>query len=130
RKEGAGIHFDISLPLGEIADFLAHMGARIISIAPDIILAPFGHIGDGNLHYNMCFTQASPQLATLKKRIQDEVYGEVTKRGGSLSAEHGIGQERKVELQRYKSPVEIALMKKIKRAIDPDGIMNPGKIFD
>jgi len=129
RKEGPGIHFDIALPLGEIADFLAHMGGKICAMAPDIILAPFGHIGDGNLHYNMCFAKAPADFAGIKKRIQDLVYGEVIKRNGSLSAEHGIGLERKAELQRTKTPLEIELMKKIKRALDPDGIMNPGKVI-
>jgi FAD/FMN-containing dehydrogenase len=130
RKEGPGIHFDIAVPLDEIADFLMQMDGKIKAIAPDIILAPFGHIGDGNLHYNMYFAHTSESFADIKQRIQDLVYGEVAKRGGSLSAEHGIGIERKAELQRYKTPAEIEFMKKIKRALDPDGIMNPGKIFD
>ena len=130
RKEGAAIHFDIALPLASIADFLLHTDRRIKAEAPDVVLAPFGHLGDGNLHYNMCFGRKPDNFDTLKSRIQDIVYDEVVKRAGSLSAEHGIGTDRKAILLRYKSPVEMDLMKKIKRAIDPDGIMNPGKVFD
>jgi len=130
RKEAAAIHFDIALPLADIPGFLAGAEKQIKAVAPNIVLAPFGHIGDGNLHYNMCFAKKPADFDTLKKRIQDIVFGEVLKRGGSLSAEHGIGTDRKAALLLAKTPVEIALMKKIKRAIDPDGLMNPGKVFD
>jgi FAD/FMN-containing dehydrogenase len=129
RKEAAAIHFDIALPLAQIADFLTQTNGMIRATAPHIIIAPFGHIGDGNLHYNMCFAQKPDDFDALRQRLKDIVYGEVARRGGSLSAEHGIGVGRKAELQRYKPAVEIELMKKIKRAIDPDGLMNPGKIF-
>ena len=131
RKEVAAIHFDIALPMADIADFLMHADRRIKDIAPDIMLAPFGHLGDGNLHYNMCFARKPDNFDALKAKIQDIVYEEVVKRdSGSLSAEHrNIGTDRKAMLARYKSPVEMDLMKKIKRAIDPDGIMNPGKVF-
>ncbi len=130
RKEAAAIHFDIALPPAHIADFLLHMEKRIKAITPDILVAPFGHIGDGNLHYNMCFSNKPDNFSEIKQRIQDLVYGEVIQRNGSLSAEHGIGTERKAELNRYKPPHEIEIMRKIKQALDPKGIMNPGKIFD
>lgn len=130
RKEGPGIHFDISLPLNKLADFLETVPAKIEAIAPHVQLAPFGHIGDGNLHYNMCFATELENFKDLKKRIQDCVYGEVRKRQGSISAEHGIGIERKAELLSAKSPQEIGLMKAIKKAFDPKNLMNPGKIFD
>jgi FAD/FMN-containing dehydrogenase len=130
RKESAAIHFDIALPLADIPDYLMHADKRIKEIAPDIMLAPFGHLGDGNLHYNMCFSKKPDNFDVIKAKIQGVVCEEVIKRDGSLSAEHGIGTDRKPMLKRYKSPVEMALMKSIKRAIDPDGLMNPGKIFD
>ncbi len=132
RKEGQGVHFDISLPLEQLADFLIETGPKVQNIAPAITIAPFGHIGDGNLHYNMCFSTPPDDaaLAVLKTRIKNLVYDEVKLRHGSISAEHGIGVERKAELLNYKSPVEIELMKALKHAFDPLGLMNPGKIFD
>lgn len=131
RKEGVGIHFDISLPLARIADFLRQAEPKIKALAPDIIMAPFGHIGDGNIHYNMCFPGSvmPDDFVSLKKRIQDIVYGDVQRLRGSISAEHGIGIERRAELVYSKSPVEIDLMRKIKRAFDPENLMNPRKIF-
>jgi FAD/FMN-containing dehydrogenase len=128
RQEGPGLHFDISLPLNQLAHFLTLMEPKIKALAPHAVLAPFGHIGDGNLHYNMCFPKGLD--AALKKHIQDLVYGEVKSHFGSISAEHGIGIERKAELLSYKSPLAMTLMRSIKRAIDPKNLMNPGKIFD
>ncbi len=93
---------------------------------------PFGHIGDGNLHYNMYVQPGMGKEAfeALKKRLQDLVFGEVHARQGSISAEHGIGIERKDVLAAIKSPAELNMMRSIKRARDPDNIMNPGKVFD
>ncbi len=132
RKQGNRIHFDIALPLEEIADFLVSTETLIKAEAPDIVPMPFGHIGDGNLHYNMYATgvRSAEDFAVLKARIQVIVFGEVDRRQGSISAEHGIGLERKAVLASIKSPIELELMRRIKRALDPDGIMNPGKIFD
>jgi FAD/FMN-containing dehydrogenase len=130
RKQSAAIHFDIALPLADIPDFLLQTERKVRAVAPAITVAPFGHLGDGNIHYNMCFAHTPGDLAALKARIQDIVYDEVTRLGGSLSAEHGIGTDRKAMLCKYKSPIELRLMKAIKRAIDPDGIMNPGKVLD
>lgn len=130
RKEGPGIHFDISLPLDQLADFLNGMELKIKTLAPNIVIAPFGHICDGNLHYNMCFPTQPDNFAAAKEQIKNLVYGEVKRRQGSISAEHGIGIERKTELLAYKSAPEIALMKAIKLAFDPQNLMNPGKIFD
>lgn len=130
RKEAAAIHFDIALPLAEIPDFLKKTSAAVRAAAPAIVIAPFGHIGDGNIHYNMCFAEAPEDFPAVKKRIQDIVYADVLKRGGSLSAEHGIGTARKEALRLARPAADIALMKAVKRAFDPDGIMNPNKIFD
>jgi FAD/FMN-containing dehydrogenase len=131
RKEGAVIHFDIALPLAQLSDFLRQTEPQVKAVAPDIVLAPFGHIGDGNLHYNMYFPTppAVDAFASLKKKIQNIVYGEVQKRQGSISAEHGIGIDRRAEMAYSKSPAEIEMMKKIKRALDPENLMNPSKLF-
>jgi FAD/FMN-containing dehydrogenase len=130
RKTGNSIHFDISLPTTAWADFMADMGSRIRTIAPDILLVPFGHLGDGNLHYNMCFEKTPDHFADLKKKIKEMVYADIIKLKGSISAEHGIGLERKEELKQAREPHELALMKRIKLAFDPHNLMNPGKIFD
>ena len=131
RKEGSGIHFDISLPLAQIADFITKAEPPIKEIAPFAIMAIFGHVGDGTSITICPFQAQDPDaLAALKKRIQEIVYGEVLKRQGSISAEHGIGTERRAELLLSKTPLEVELMKKIKRMLDPQNIMNPGKIFE
>jgi FAD/FMN-containing dehydrogenase len=132
RKNGGGIHFDIALPLDQIAPFLTETDAKIRTVAPGITLMPFGHIGDGNIHYNMYVPQGlePARFADLKKQIQALVFGEVRLRQGSISAEHGIGLERKAELLLSKPAAEIDVMRKIKRALDPENLMNPGKIFD
>ena len=132
RQEGPGIHFDIALPLDQIADFLLSMEPKIKTIESQIIFAPFGHIGDGNIHYNMYFgkTVDAASVPKTKKAIQTSVYAEIRSRGGSISAEHGIGIDRKEELLAYKSQVDMNLMKKIKSALDPDNLLNPGKIFN
>ena len=82
RKTGHSIHFDISLPLDRLADFLIKTEPRIKTVAPDILLVPFGHIGDGNLHYNMCYLTVSCDFGDLKKQIEEMVIGEVTSRKG------------------------------------------------
>jgi FAD/FMN-containing dehydrogenase len=132
RLEGNRLHFDISLPLDQLAVFLDETEPLIKKVARDMCLIPFGHIGDGNLHYNMYYTQprTPDDAVTLKKEIEDIVFGAVRNRQGSISAEHGIGTLRKTELISYKSAEEIGLMKTIKHAIDPKNLMNPGKIFD
>ena len=123
---------DRVLPLDRIAPFLRDTEKKIKTAAPDVVLMPFGHIGDGNLHYNM-YPATDPgreAWTDLKKNLQDIVYGEIAAHAGSISAEHGIGFDKKELLAATKSPAELAMMRSIKRAIDPDNIMNPGKIFD
>jgi FAD/FMN-containing dehydrogenase len=129
RKECAVIHFDIALPIAQIGGFLLETEPRIKEIAPDIIPAPFGHIGDGNIHYNMYFPQLPDKFGALKEDIKKCVYGAVQNRQGSISAEHGIGTERRLEINYTKSAAEIEMMKAVKKALDLDDIMNPGKIF-
>ncbi len=132
RQEGRSIHFDISLPLDQIADFLDKTTQKITAAVPGTTVIPFGHIGDGNLHYNMYLPRSMDDATqrVSKRRIQDIVFHDVTARHGSISAEHGIGMERKRELAEHRPAHDLDLMRRIKRAFDPQNILNPGRIFD
>lgn len=132
RSEKQRLHFDIALPVRSLVDFLDAVGAKIKTACADAVLMPFGHIGDGNVHYNMYLPTPldADRLAAMKTRLQDIVFSEVAHWQGSISAEHGVGVERKAVLAKIKSSVEIDVMRAIKRALDPDHLMNPGKIFD
>ena len=91
----------------------------------------FGHLGDGNLHYNVSPPVGAPEADFIahQPRVYRLVHDQVARHAGSISAEHGIGQLKRVENQRYKSPVEIDLMRRIKAALDPSGVFNPGKVL-
>jgi FAD/FMN-containing dehydrogenase len=128
RVEKNRLHFDIAVPIKSLAPFLQETGAKIKTEFPEITLMPFGHLGDGNVHYNMY--QTIPLSPEAKHRIQHIVFSEVDHWQGSISAEHGIGLDRKAILAKLKSPAELNAMRAIKHALDPDQCMNPGKIFD
>jgi FAD/FMN-containing dehydrogenase len=87
----------------------------------------FGHFGDGNLHYNLFLPEGAG--CALSKELTRWVHDEVVRRDGSFSAEHGIGQLKVGEMRRYKNPAELALMQRIKKALDPEGLLNPGKVI-
>lgn len=131
RIEGFSIKHDISVPISRVADFVDQAGALLTRQWPQSRLVIFGHIGDGNLHYNLsaCDAENNAALLASSSRINRLVHDLVVGFGGSISAEHGIGQLKRHELQRYKSPVEIEMMCSIKRLLDPLGIMNPGKVL-
>jgi FAD/FMN-containing dehydrogenase len=129
--DGKNIKHDISLPVSAIADFLSAAEPQLQSAFPGCQLVCFGHLGDGNLHFNV----APPPGVTHEDFLHSQeavnrvVYDAVAAFGGSISAEHGIGALKRDELARYKSPVELNLMRAIKAALDPLGLMNPGKIL-
>lgn len=130
RRIGAVASHDIALPLGEIAPFLAEAPARIAAIG-DFRINCFGHLGDGNLHYNV-FPPRGGRAADLRGHaaaVTDAVHDMVVARGGSISAEHGIGRLKVAALERFGDPVKLAAMRAIKAALDPDGIMNPGAVL-
>lgn len=128
---GTTIKHDISLPISALPAFIESTEIELQKLFPDAKTIIFGHLGDGNLHYNL--TPSSPELSesieqkrsSINQLIHDEVY----KYHGSFSAEHGIGQSKKDELPLRKSTVEIELMRAIKKALDPKNIMNPGKVL-
>ena len=131
KIEGISIKHDVSVPVSAIPDFLALADAKLEASFPGIRVVAFGHVGDGNLHYNLSRPDAQDNKAFIDSQpeVNRLVHDAVHALNGSISAEHGIGQLKREELLRYKSPVEIALMRAIKQAVDPRGLMNPGKLF-
>ena len=129
RREGASIKHDISVPVSQIAAFIPAGEAAIRRIAPAARLVCFGHIGDGNLHFNVSVPEGGDAAAFVARReaIEDAVYDEVRRHGGSISAEHGLGLAKRDTIAHYKSKAELDLMRALKRTLDPKGILNPGK---
>ncbi len=130
--EGPNIKHDIALPVSAIPQFVAHTDAALQAAFPGTRLVNFGHLGDGNLHYNL---QAAPGISAQGFLDEQEhavnriVYDAVVARGGSISAEHGIGALKRDELRQRKSPVALAMMRAIKQALDPKGTLNPGRVL-
>jgi len=131
KAAGGSIAHDISVPLSRIAEFIARADAAMQAAYPAVRPCCFGHLGDGNLHYNpLCpadwtYLRFAEETAAINRIVHDIV----ADLGGSISAEHGIGRLRMEENYRYKSPVEIGMMAAVKQALDPRNIMNPGKVL-
>ncbi|ANY17630.1 FAD-binding oxidoreductase [Bordetella pseudohinzii] len=128
---GKSVKHDVSIPISSIAHFVRETNAALQERFPGVRNVIFGHLGDGNLHYNVARSagQTEEDLLALQPAIYDVVHQSVQAHAGSISAEHGVGQLKRDELPRYKSAVELALMKRIKAALDPQGLMNPGKVL-
>ena len=128
---GKSVKHDVSIPISGIAGFVHKTNALLQARFPGVRHVIFGHLGDGNLHYNVANApgQTEAELLALQSEIYGVVHDSVHGHAGSISAEHGVGQLKRDELPRYKSPVELALMRRIKRALDPQGLMNPGKVL-
>jgi FAD/FMN-containing dehydrogenase len=131
RLDGASLKHDISVPVASIPDFVAQASGWIEAHVPDGRLVAYGHLGDGNLHFNLNQAPDTDRAAFLAREepVKRAVHDLVKDFGGSFSAEHGIGRLKVGELERYASPVELDLMRAIKRAFDPNGILNPGKVL-
>ena len=131
KAYGKGIKHDVSIPVSRIAEFVETTNVALQRAFPEITHIIFGHLGDGNLHYNVATGAAwtEERLIAEQDAIYELVHDSVHRFNGSISAEHGVGQLKRDLLPRYKDPVELDLMRKIKRALDPDGIMNPGKVL-
>jgi FAD/FMN-containing dehydrogenase len=131
KIEGISIKHDIAVPVSAIPAFLERADAALAAAFPGIRVVAFGHVGDGNLHYNLSKPDAQENTAFIASQpeVNRIVHDTVDALNGSISAEHGIGQLKREELLRYKSPVEMALMRSIKQALDPLGLMNPGKVL-
>jgi len=129
--EGGSIKHDISVPVDSVPKFLAEADKAVLAIEPGSRICAFGHLGDGNIHYNISQPVGADKqvFLTLTEVITPAVHAIVRAHGGSISAEHGIGQMKRDELAETKSPVALELMRRVKKAFDPAGIMNPGKVL-
>ncbi len=138
KYEGGSIKHDVSVAVSRVAECIERLTAAVEARIPDCRPVAFGHVGDGNIHFNISEpvradlkTDPEPTKAFLARRTEmnDIVHGIVAEMGGSISAEHGIGILKRDELPRYKPSVALDLMRAVKQALDPDDIMNPGKIL-
>ncbi|MCR4266716.1 FAD-binding oxidoreductase [Nitratireductor sp. ZSWI3] len=131
RPEGGSIKHDISVPVAKIPDFIRRAGAAAQEVAPGCRPVCFGHMGDGNLHYNITQPVGADKLSylALYRPMNDAVHAIVRELGGSFSAEHGIGRMKREELIATQPAIATELMRRIKSALDPTGIMNPGKVI-
>jgi len=130
--EGPNIKHDIALPVSAIPRFVAQTDAALLRSFPGVRLVDFGHLGDGNLHYNVqapADCDAARFLVEHEHAVNTLVYDALAPFGGSISAEHGIGALKREELAQRKSPVALALMRSIKSALDPRGLLNPGRVL-
>jgi len=130
KLEGGSIKHDVSVPISAIAEFIARASAAVTKVLPGIRPVPFGHMGDGNVHFNLSQPLGMERDVFLARwdEFNKIVHDIVADMGGSISAEHGLGRMKREEITRYKSAVEMDLMRAVKHALDPRGIMNPGKL--
>lgn len=128
---GKSVKHDVSIPISRIAEFVDVTNAALQTKFPGVKNIVFGHLGDGNLHYNVSRSedQTEQELLGLQDQIYQLVHDSVHAFNGSISAEHGVGQLKTRELPRYKSELELRLMRQIKVALDPKGLLNPGKVL-
>jgi FAD/FMN-containing dehydrogenase len=132
KREGLSIKHDISVPISRVAEFIAQASAALRKAYPGVRIVAFGHMGDGNIHYNASMPDAVQNKAFIEQQetgVHHLVYEIAAKLEGSIAAEHGLGQLKREEVIHYKSALEIELMRSIKKTLDPHGLMNPGKVI-
>jgi FAD/FMN-containing dehydrogenase len=131
RHEGGSIKHDVSVPVAAVPAFLEEAGAAVMALVPGARPLPFGHLGDGNIHYNVSQPVGADKAAFLKHwdEVNAAVFAIVKQYDGSISAEHGIGVMKREVLPTVKDPVALDLMRKLKRMLDPNNILNPGKVL-
>ena len=129
--EGKNIKHDVSLPISNIGKFIHETDALLQQAFPGVRMVTFGHLGDGNLHYNVSPPVGISDISFLQRQseVNRVVHDSVHRNGGSISAEHGLGALKRDEILLYKSPLEMRLMRSIKQALDPLNLMNPGKVL-
>jgi FAD/FMN-containing dehydrogenase len=131
KPAGASIKHDVAVPVSAVPAFLAEAETAIAAAEPGVVVYAFGHLGDGNIHFNLIqpATMGAADFLARTAALNRVVHDVVARHGGSISAEHGLGQLRREEIRRYKPEIEIEMMRRIKSALDPQGIMNPGKLL-
>jgi FAD/FMN-containing dehydrogenase len=131
REEGGSIKHDVAVPVSAVPELIERASAAVAAVIPGVRPVPFGHIGDGNIHFNFSQPIGADKQAFLKRwdEVNAIVHGVVIELGGTISAEHGVGVMKRDLLKRVKSPIEIDMMRRLKRAFDPNGILNPGKVL-
>jgi len=130
QNYSGSIKHDVAVPVSRVAEFINRATQLVTERLPGIRPIAFGHVGDGNIHFNLTQPEGADKEAYLARwqELNDIVHGVVRDLAGSISAGHGVGRLKCEEITHYKPPVEIELMRRIKRALDPDNIMNPGKL--
>ncbi|NTJ06192.1 FAD-binding oxidoreductase [Rhizobium lusitanum] len=131
KPEGGSIKHDVSVPVAQVPQFMAEAEKAVIAALPGARICAFGHMGDGNIHYNISQPVGADKEEFIGRwhEMNKIVHGLVLQHGGSISAEHGIGQLKRDELASIRSDIEMDLMRRIKMAFDPAGVMNPGKVL-
>ena len=131
KHEGGSIKHDVAVPVSAVPEFLQRAGAAVVTLVPGARPFPFGHLGDGNIHFNVSQPPDMDRQAFLDRwdEVNAAVHAIALDLGGTISAEHGIGRLKRDLLRQVKSPLEIDLMRRIKATLDPNGIMNPGKVL-
>lgn len=128
RREGAQLKHDIAVPVADIADFIAEAGARCAALLPGVRINPFGHLADGNIHYNLTPPEGRKDFVGQAEAIGDAVYRLAEAMGGSFAAEHGLGRAKVALTDGLRSPEERRALRALKAALDPAGLMNPGVV--
>jgi FAD/FMN-containing dehydrogenase len=129
--EGAVLRHDVAVPVSRVPDLIGRGASHFGATVPGVRIMPFGHLGDGNIHYNLLQPEpmATGDFLAMKEQVQRQVFDLVAALGGTISAEHGIGRLKRAELALRKSEIELDLMRQIKQTLDPQGILNPGAIL-
>ena len=131
-QEGLNIKHDISIPVSRIPAFVAETDALLAREVPGVRMVDFGHLGDGNLHYNVQAPEGADGQAFLREfedKVNTWVFDQVKRFGGSISAEHGVGEQKVNKLPLYKDPTALAMMRAVKKALDPQNLLNPGRVL-
>jgi FAD/FMN-containing dehydrogenase len=131
KREGASVKNDVSVPVSKVPELLRRAGAACEALIPGIRVVPFGHMGDGNIHFNLEQPEGADPARFLARdhEIMDTVNAVVRELGGSFSAEHGVGRLKPYMMEEWRGGAELAAMRRIKAALDPLGILNPGKVL-